>query len=251
MEIKLESKTIHKCINATTVALKTDNYLIKENKKGLIINNSYEIKIGSKLDVTIADYKTYYIVNYINKINNVYLLKEYKSLIQNYFLLPAVADTKILNSPYFINSYKYITDENWEDTDDLIYLVYRFSPSKGFENLDNNLKSLPNYINKIIDDRFNIYIFKILPRFSRYVSLYTNNKVNEIDQVYNKLILDSFKLVPWNKYIELHKGNSIFKLLTNEPLLREEMSKELGWNIPKNIQLIEKPTKELLTWKKI
>ena len=55
MEIKLESKIIHKCINATTVALKTDNYLIKETQKGLIINNSYEIKIGSKLDVMIAD----------------------------------------------------------------------------------------------------------------------------------------------------------------------------------------------------
>ena len=86
MEIKLESKIIHKCINATTVELKTDNYLIKETQKGLIINNNYEIKIGSKLDVMIADYKTYYTINYINKINNVYLLKEYKYLIQNYFL---------------------------------------------------------------------------------------------------------------------------------------------------------------------
>lgn len=235
--------------DANTIIL-NENLSIKEiNSNSIIINNKTTVSLKDKIEVNMNDYPTYYIVNYINKYNNHYLLKEFNFLIQNYFLLPSICNPQITLNPYFVNSYKFINHEDWKDNDDLLYLVYRFTPSEYFNNIDAELTKESNFIQKIKDNRFNIYIFKIPTKFMYYIDYYINNKVNLIDEFYKKKILKYFKSIPYNKEVELTINNSIFKLLTNESLLRKEMEKELGVKIPKEIQLIEKPTKEKLTWK--
>lgn len=259
MEVKLKNGKIIKFLtkNATTIECNADNLHTIETSIGKLIQsvkfNQFKISLNDKLSISIpyndVVYNTYYIVNYITKIYNFYYFKEFKFLNQNYFLLPAISNKYNLLNPYFINCYSTIDEKSWINEDNLLYLVYRFTPTKGYDDCDKILTELPNFVDKLKDDRFNIYIVKIPSKYSYVTSLYLNNKVNNITEWFKSEILNYFKKVIWNKDIELSGNNHVYKLLTDESSLRKEMSTYLNYNIPKEIPLIEKPNKEILTWK--
>ena len=107
-----------------------------------------------------------------------------------------------------------------------------------FEQIDIQLLTNYNFINKIRDDRFNIYIFKIPEQYICDVHCYLNNEIDLFSDKYIKSILKCFNDIEF-----------IYQLLLDNDLLRNKMSEELGYDIPNNISLITNPKLFDLTWK--
>lgn len=255
-------------INVNTIKLDTLNLYIEDiyddtledvygDLKAIKINNSTIISLGDKVPIKLYNpnnkedvFKTHYKIRNIQKCADYYLLHENVFLEQSYFLLPCVAKPYFLNQ-YFINCYKYINHEDWKDKDDLLYVVYKFSPFEAFTSLDNRLIKEKNYVTKIKDGSYNIYIFKI-NSFTKDVSEYLNNNYRNISYKYrDKLLVLYGDLLntPWVKTYALHPEHYIYKLLFKEDVLRKEMSEVFGYSISMEDKLINKPNKKDLTWK--
>jgi len=197
----------------------------------LIIEDRYKIKIGDEIEVD----GTLYIVNKIRWANNAFFIVQEKATKTSQFIMP------ILGYSYdyfdFENSFynSYLSDDYHS-----IYLVYKFTNSDKYLKLEEKLQNHP-YFEEIIDPNPELVVIKfvIQEMFWKDVDKIMKGKYTEISATLKS------KICTFHGFSTKSKT---FRLLYRDKKLREDMSKEYGWEIPENLELMSKPILEEELW---
>lgn len=217
--------------------IKVDNKITK-----LILGDEIEIKIGDDVHIEINERVVRYKINHIIKsvTDGVYILKEFIENESKYFLTPmygGVQYTWYYNG-FFTNAYQSIIHPGkWKyDGNNVLYLVYRFSPSPEYLKLENTIMNHPQFLYKYdkigTEDRFVVYIMNIPEEFRKDVIRLNKGKY----KYFSKELKDKIK-----KFHQLKPDSTISQVLDNNPELRKKMEVELGCEIPKHLSLRSKP----------
>lgn len=214
--------------NSNNIVLKRDdNY----NIDTIVIDDIYKLKVGFTYEVDGISYK----LRYIKKINNSFYCYQERPTKTSQFIIPVLGKTYEFYdfNKSFFNGYM---------SEDLksIYLLYRFSNTETFIEMEGRLTKHP-------------YFKQILDPSPEWVVIVFNIPQDYLKDVENIMLGSYDKLSPVMKakIITFHSFTSeskVYKALYNSETLRQEMSEELGYSIPKEINLISKPIEKDEIW---
>ena len=214
-----------------TLFTNSEDIVIRNGEQGeilaIIIEDSYRIKVGDRINAEGIDY----IVNKIRKGNEkyFYIIQE-RATKTSQFIMPILG----YNYEYydfkenFFNSY---LDSSYHE----IYLMYKFSPSDEYLQLEEKLQAHSNFI-EMIDPDPNTVVFKFSldERYWRDIDYIMKGKYSSISTTLKS------KICIFHKFSTTSKT---YRVLYRDKTLREEMSKEYGFEVP-DIDLMSKPIKE-------
>lgn len=225
-----DSTKVHlSVLNTRTISMYpvNDKYEIKD-KDGKIISISYnngEYAISKGEAITIG--KNKYKINEIERNStslsdkNTYNLFTFRKVTTtSNFIMPFLGGNRAnwRWSTYFINAF---IDEK-DPT--IVKLLYRFSGSTEFTEFEKLIQSFPHFVDSVDLDPFNsIYSFKIPEEFEEDTKLIMNSKYSQVSEKAKFRIME---FAASNKKLPL--GQILYKC----PIRRQEMSKEIDFEIP-------------------
>lgn len=223
--------------------LKEHTSIKKKNARDLIIKgvNKNTLNIGDKIPVTfkstLGKFNTYYAANYIKWIsNNECMVQEKELNDSSIYLLPLIAINctnnvlEIPNRTFF--GFNHLLINAYIINNNTLGIVYRDIPSKGINEIKNKLKG-HGEVQVLDDNRFILFSFRINSNnYLNTIRLFKEGKFKEFDVGYTRLttLFHGYSL-----------DNIVYKILMNDPKLREEMSTKYGYAIPEDCSLKSKP----------
>lgn len=219
-----------------TLFTNSENIVLRRGDHGeittIIIEDLYRIKIKDVVEIQGIRYT----VNKIRQGNEkyFYIIQE-RATKTSQFIMPILGH----NYEYydfrdnFFNSY---LSSDYHS----IYLVYKFSPSEEYLQLEEKLQAHSNFL-EMLDPDPNTVVFKFSldERYWRDIDYIMKGKYSRISSTLKS------KICIFHKFGTTSKT---YKVLYRDKTLREEISKEYGFEIPSNIDLMSKPLKELEIW---
>jgi hypothetical protein len=180
----------------------------------------------------------------VHKINKIYFRKD---IIHNYDFFISTGDlnkTVHYITPFLGNNAGYFSIDKRlinsyiSDNFTFIYMKYRFSNAKSFNDLDRRLKQVKDFREVINDSPYTItYKFSINYNYRNDVRLILEGKYSEISN-HAKTRIISFH----------EKDNYIQGVLHKDPALKAFLEEKLNCSIPDKIDLTDKPNKQLEIW---
>lgn len=203
-----------------------------------VVDNTSQqsVSIGDSYDFTEKEYTTVYNVGILQKKTKkhcVAFTEEYTDA--NIYLLPMLYTETFSNYTSFgdpVNTYT--------DGVNKIYIKYRFFNDAAKIRITKQLRGHPNYTRKIneYNKYFTLLEFTIKDTFKPDYSRFLNSHWHKFSPYYKGLFAS---------FNGISKNNIHYRIIQNDPVLRETMEEILGCPIPKNIPLKSKITaKEIL-----
>lgn len=245
-EIKLSNDRTIKLLpqNVSSVLVDTDAVLVELTDKGLSFDGIYMIEYGQEVNIIRGEREVKFKVNHISLLSNgKYLLIESKRNISSRFLTPVIELSKdeCLYDTYHVNTYFKVGKNVSCLYKDCIYLLYKFSSNDVFLEFEKKIRKHHLFVN-IIDPtpEHVLVVMKIPECYIVDTQLIIEGKYSQTSKAYQR------------KVIKFHSDadeylSSIFNKSEHRRL---EMSKNLGYEIPRESELFDKPNlnKEVL-WK--
>jgi len=198
----------------------------------IIINDKFRLKVGEDIEIQGTLYK----VNLIRKEGDYFYCIQERATKVSQFVLPLLGMTyqhyDFKNS--FYNSY---ISKDYRH----LYIVYRFEPTTEYLELEDRLIKHPMFI-KLEDPDPNTVVvkFQLPEEFHKDVVKIMKGKYSDISPTLKSkiCIFHAFGV-----------KSKTFRMLHRDVELRKEMSKEYGFDIPDDVELMTKPdlSKELWT----
>lgn len=212
-----------------TLFTNSENIILRRGKEyeieSLIVEDKYTIRIGSILNVDGVEY----VVNKIRQgTDYYYYCVQERATKTSQFIMPILG----YNYEYFdfkesfYNSY---LSENYHS----IFLVYQFTNSEEYLQLEERLQKHPNFV-KIIDPNPNIVVFEFSldEKYWKDIDLIMKGKYSSISPTLKS------KICIFHKFSTQSKT---YRVLYRDKVLREEMSEEYGFEITEEYELMSKP----------
>ena len=151
------------------------------------------------------------------------------------FILPLL----LTDYSYFDYNYSLYNGYISEDCK-YIYLKYRFINSEKFLQLEDKLRGHSQFVRAYDPDKnFVVYVFKLQDRYKDYISKILEGKYSQISDYYKKIIL---------RFHKASTRSTIGFILYKDSLYRKKLEKELGTEIPDDIDLMSKGLLEEELW---
>ena len=238
MKIKIKNRFIDLTpdnLRGFSLYTNSNDIILKRNDKysitAIIIEDSYRIKLGDVIEID--NYK--YTVNLIQQINNVFYCIQESLTKTSQFILPLLGNTFS-----YYNFNKNLYNSYLSDCYTFIYLVYKFSNTEEYLELEDKLTK-HIYFKEIIDPNPELVIikFKIPDKYWEDINLILEGNYSSINNNTKAIIY---------KFHGLSSNSVTFKTLYNSKLYRDELSAKLNYNIPEDINLTTKPFKDKEIW---
>jgi len=224
-------------VNLRQFRLYTDSedIVLRYDKLGyittIIINDKFRIRVGEEWETDGIKYK----VNLIRKDGEYYYCIQERATKTSQFILPLLGMTyqyydfknRFYNC-YISEDYRYI------------YLVYKFSPTVEYLELEDKLIKHPMFVELNDPDPDTVVVkFKLPEEFHKDVVKIMKGKYSEISPTMKSkiCIFHSFGV-----------KTKTFRMLHRDVELRKEMSREFEYDIPEDVELMSKPVKEKEIW---
>lgn len=221
-------------INARLVKLLCTKKKAKMHKNGhRIIKVDYgdfTIEIGSYVNL-----KEPFKIFRIEEAEGGFLLHACELSKSSYFLLPMLGEDRayFLWNSLFVNCYVDVEDIKYKLCGPHIYLVYRFSKHKTFQNFESKLESHSQYVKTFDIDPYQVmYVFKILKEHFKNFEQFRKGKYSKLDSDYKEEIIE-FHNAPYD--------SELSQILFKSPQRREKLKKELLVDISEQAELFDIP----------
>jgi len=265
----------YKIINASTIWCSTtsDKLLDVDYDKEILYIEDKIFNKGDKVDINFdiggKKYKTHYKANYLFKTGkNTASISEFLRTDSTDYITPMIGyGMNYFNYNLLVNAYIKAEDYkgNYKDRNDLIFLVYRFLPHVSYTEFEPKLKSIGCYVDSYdnLDKRFTTFVFKCPDRWMEDYNKFQEGRFKNFSYSYKKQLYLFHSIINPNNPKEIDVKNPIYRILEDDPKLREQMEQNLSceyvnWNgekrntkveIPKDISLKSKPKIINETWK--
>lgn len=207
-----------------------DNYITS-----VIVNDKFRIKVGEEYEVEGNKYK----VNLIRKDDGYFYCIQERATKASQFIMPllSVNDGTTYQHYDFKNTfYNCYISENYR----YIYLVYKFSPTAEYLELESKLIKHSMFIELTDPDPNTVIVkFKLPEEFHKDVVKIMKGKYSEISPTMKSkiCIFHSFNV-----------KSKTYRMLHRDVELRKEMSLEFEYEIPIDIELMTKPELNKEIW---
>ena len=229
-------------INARTARLTSDASYVehKMDKNGKIssvtFEDKYTISIGDIIHAYVNDIAIPYTIReikHVSNINNMYVLNTHKRTLSSYFILPVLGKCRefFFWDSYFVNSYLHKSDSKREKLK-FIYLLYRFSTTDAFVELEKALRSHPMYISSYNPDRSHImFVFRIPDAMQKHCVTFLRGKYSEFTPQYKRCVI---------QFHHFEKDGRMYQVLYKDEKLRKQLELEYATTIPKDLDLFDR-----------
>jgi len=196
------------------------------------------IKQGEVLKIVDEDFPMQFKVREIqpvSNVNNMFLLNSHKRTLSSHFLVPMLGKNREYFSfeSYFVNAYLHKTSSRKEKLK-FLYLLYMFSSSTEFSELETRLNKHPMYISCTSPDRTHLlYTFRIPEEYHNDVPLFLLGKYSKFSEPAKKAII---------KFHGFGKSGIMYKILSKDEGLKKSMEKKLASTIPSHVELFDRPS---------
>lgn len=238
MKIEIDDNYIElETVNLRQFGLYTDseNIVIKYDEQNFIqaimINDKFKIKLGDEYEIQGIKYK----VNIITKSDNHFYCIQERATKTSQFILP------LLEFTYHYYDFKNSFYNSYISSDyKALYIVYKFTPTSEYIELEGRLTKHPMFVELIDPDPNTVVVkFNLPQEFIRDIKKIMKGKYSDINPTLKSKICI---------FHNFGVKTKTFRMLHRDVKLREEMSKEYGFNIPEDVDLMSKPIKEQEIW---
>mgnify|MGYP003654522964 CR=1 FL=1 len=238
MAIK-ELNDVHRIrrINPRTLQYTVSENLIQEVKEDSdIIKLEYKdskaaISVGNSFNTE----KTKYKVNCIKLVSTRTGLRTYNLLVSpntktNIFLLPVLGGNRrlLFYESLLVNSFI-----NYNDYEDHLILLYRFSSELNFLKFEQAVKKFRTFVASYDPDKYHVvFVLRIPPKYSKVLNLFKEGKYSEFPEAYKQKILD---------FHDFDIEGQTAQILYKSEERRNLLEKELNVRIPDDSELYDIP----------
>jgi len=241
MKLEIDSNFIELLpINLRQFRLYTDSQdviLLYDNNAyitTIIINDKFRLKIGDELELEGIKYK----VNLVRRNGEFFHIFQEKVTKTSQFIMPLLEGTyeyydfkNTFYNSYISKDYKHI------------YLVYKFKPTEEYLEIESRLNKHSLFVEmKDPDTETVVFKFRLPEQFSGDIKKIMKGKYSDISPTLKSKICIFHKFGTQTK---------TFRMLHRDVKLREEMSKDFGFEIPEDIELMTRPYLEEEIWSEI
>lgn len=225
-----ESTDIHRIrkINPRTIQYTVSENLIREIKEDSdIVKLMYEdsnamIVIGKNFNTERTKYK----VNHIRLVSSKRGLKTYNLAVSpvtktNIFLLPVLGGNRkvLFYESLLINSFI-----NYDEYEDHLILLYRFSSELDFLKFEQAVKKFRTFVASYDPDKYHVvFVLRIPPKYSKVLKLFKEGKYSEFPESYKQKILDFHDFD-----IDGQTAQILYKSKERKRVLEKELSVEIS-----------------------
>ena len=201
------------------------------DKNGDIVSlsmpNNYFITVGDKIRIKDEPYK----VNVIKQVkqDNVisYHLKIAERTKSSIFVLPMLSGNRnlFLYDAHLVNAFV-----KFQDIEDHLILLYRWSSDPLFAKFDLALKKFPTFVKAVdVDPCYTIYIFSIPEKHMENFKLFKDGKYSLLSDEYKLKILD---------FHHMSADSALAKILFKSYERKRELEKRLDAKLPADSELL-------------
>jgi len=222
-------------INARVVKLLCKKkYKAKLHKKGDNITkvefNDISFEIGKQIHL-----KQPFKVFSIQEIEDGFFLHACELSKSSYFILPVLGEDRAYfwwNS-LFTNCYVDVEDIKYKLCGPHIYLLYRFSGQRFYQDFETKLEDNPHYVKTFDVDPYQVmYVFSIPEEYHENFNFFRKGKYSKLDNSYKERIID-FHSAPYD--------SELSQILFKAPQRREKLKKDLLVHISESAELYDIP----------
>lgn len=234
MKIEIDSNYIElEAVNLRQFRLYTDSedMVVKYDEQNyihtIIINDKFKVKLSDEYEIQGIKYK----VNLIRKDENYFYCIQERATKTSQFILPLLGFT--YNYYDFKNSFynSYISSDY-----KTLYIVYKFTPTSEYIELEGRLTKHSMFIELIDPDPNTVVVkFKLPEEFTKDIKKIMKGKYSDISPTLKSKICI---------FHNFGVKTKTFRMLHRDVGLREEMSKEYGYAIPEDVDLMSAPVLE-------
>ena len=242
---KWDNKEVsYQLVSGRTVRLQsTATYMdTRTDDRGRTCNVTFEdkfiIKSEDTLELMDEDFPIRFRIRYIERIsdvNNMLLLHSHRRTISSYFVLPFLGKNReyFAYDSYFVNSYLYKASSKREKLK-FLYVLYMFSNTMEFAELESRLRMHPMYIACSNPDKAHLlYTFRVPEDFLKEIPLFLLGNYSSFSEQSKKAI---------SRFHNFNKNGTMWKILNKDSKLKKEMEDKLKATIPDHIDLFDRPS---------
>ncbi len=231
----VSGRTIRLQSTAAYIDTRTDD---RGRTCSVVFEDRYSIKLEETLKLMDEEFPVQFRIREIQRVsdvNNMILLHSHRRTLSSYFLLPLLGKDRNYFSfnGYFVNAYLHKSNSKREKLK-FLYLLYTFSSSLEFAELEARLRKHPMYISCCNPDRAHLmYTFRIPGEHHSDISIFLLGS-------YSRLTEDAKKGIA--KFHGFNRTGTMWKILYKDAKLKAELEKKLEASIPDYIELFDRPS---------